>query len=301
MSALADAARSSSLAEHLQARCTFPTGDVPIHCAVSGGADSTALAILATRAGRQPVLWHVDHGLRDGGDAEADAVVRLAESLGTRAECRRVTVGHGPNLEARARAARYAVLPDGVLTGHTLDDHAETVLINLLRGAGLTGLTGIKRPATRPLLCIRRSETRALCASLGVSVLDDPMNEDSRFIRARVRAEVLPLLNDVSGRDIAALLARQATLMRDDDDLLDELAKFIDPTDATALRRAPVAIARRAIRSWLAHPYPPDSACVERVLDVARGERTACDVGGSREVRRSQNRLSVEKTRHVVG
>jgi len=204
-----------------------------------------------------------------------------------------VVVDYGPNLEARARAARYGALPDGVLTGHTLDDQAETVLINLLRGAGVTGLTGIKRPATRPLLGLRRGETRALCAALGVAVLDDPMNGDARFLRTRVRGEVLPLLDDVSGRDVAAVLARQAALMRDDDELLDELAVFIDPTDAVALRDAPVALARRAIRAWLADPYPPDAACVERVLEVARGERTACDVGGSREVRRSKNRLTV--------
>lgn len=293
MSALADAARSSGFAADLQARCAFPTGNEPVHCAVSGGADSTALAILAVRAGLRPVLWHVDHGLRDGGDAEAAAVVALAHSLGASAECRRVHVAHGPNLEARARAARYEALPDGVLTGHTLDDQAETVMINLLRGAGVTGLTGIKRPATRPLLGIRRSETRALCAQVGVAVLDDPMNGDARFLRARVRAEVLPLLDDVSGRDVAAVLARQAELMRDDDALLDELAVFIDPTDAVALRDAPVALARRAIRAWLADPYPPDAACVERVLEVARGERAACDVGGSREVRRSKNRLSI--------
>ena len=293
MSALADAARSSDLAAALQARCQFPAPGTPVHCAVSGGADSTALAILAVRADLRPVMWHVDHGLRDGGSAEAAAVVRLAAALGATAECRRVDVAHGPNLEARARAARYAALPDGVLTGHTLDDQAETVLINLLRGAGTTGLTGIKRPATRPLLGLRRRETRALCAALGVPVLDDPMNRDPRFLRARVRTEVLPLLDDASGRDVAAVLARQAALMRDDDELLEELAVFIDPTDAVALRNAPVALARRAIRAWLADPYPPDAACVERVLEVARGERAACDVGGSREVRRSKNRLSV--------
>lgn len=293
MSALADAARSSDLAAALAARCAFPAPGTPVHCAVSGGADSTALAILAVCAGVRPVLWHVDHGLRDGGSDEAAAVARLAESLGATAECRSVRVGHGPNLEARARAARYAALPDGVLTGHTLDDQAETVLINLLRGAGTTGLTGIKRHSTRPLLGLRRSETRDLCAALDVAVLDDPMNGDARFLRARVRGEVLPLLDDVSGRDVAAVLARQAALMRDDDELLDELAVFIDPTDAVALRSAPVALARRAIRAWLADPYPPDAACVERVLEVARGERTACDIGGSREVRRSRNRLTV--------
>jgi len=119
------------------------------------------------------------------------------------------------------------------------------------------------------------------------------MNADGRFQRVRVRRDLIPLLADISKRDIVDVLARQAQFLRDDDNLLDELAALIDVTDAKALSAAPLALARRAVRQWLSNPLPPDSATVERVLAVARGETTACDVGAGRNVRRSHQRLGV--------
>ena len=100
-------------------------------------------------------------------------------------------------------------------------------------------------------------------------------------------------MNEVSQRDVAQILARQAELFRDDSDFLDDLAKQIDPTDAKALTVAPIALARRAIRVWLTESYPPDAATVERVLDVAHGVTTACEIGMNREVRRSNQRLQI--------
>jgi hypothetical protein len=85
--------------------------------------------------------------------------------------------------------------------------------------------------------------------------------------------------------------------MRDDDDLLEELAAMIDVEDAKALTTAPVALARRAVRQWLANPLPPDAATVERVLAVARGDATACEIGNGREVRRSHQRLGIRQNR----
>jgi tRNA(Ile)-lysidine synthase len=122
----------------------------------------------------------------------------------------------------------------------------------------------------------------------------DASNVDPRFRRNRVRHELLPLLDAVAERDVAAVLARQAGLLRADAALLDELAASLDPTDAGALAAAPEPLARRAVRRWLrlgAEDHPPDAATVERVLAVARGERRACDVGGGREVRRHAGRL----------
>ena len=94
-------------------------------------------------------------------------------------------------------------------------------------------------------------------------------------------------------RDLVPVLTRQADLLRDDDDLLNELAGALDPTDALALAHAPIALSRRAIRSWLTNPLVPDSATVERVLEVARGNTLACDIGLGRQVRRSQQRLRI--------
>ena len=108
-----------------------------------------------------------------------------------------------------------------------------------------------------------------------------------------MRHELVPDLNDLSRRDIVPVLARQAALARDEADLLDELAQSLDPTDAKALATAPVALARRAVRRWLTGEHPPDAATVERVLDVARGQAVATEVGGGRRVERHQQRLQV--------
>lgn len=291
MTALRDALFTSSTATGLLARCRFPSGET-LHCAVSGGADSLTLLLLACRTERKVTAWHVDHGLRSDSANDFAFVNDIAVRLGVKAELRTVRVEQGPNIEARARDARFAVLPPNVLTGHTADDQAETVIINLLRGSGTAGLSGMTREG-HPLLGLRRHETRSLCDELGLTPLSDPMNEDDRFQRVRIRNEVLPLLGDVAKRDVVDVLVRQSELLRDDNDLLDELAAMIDVHDAKAVTQAPIALARRAIRQWLADPLPPNAATVERVLAVARGEATACDIGDGRQVRRSQQRLGI--------
>ena len=276
-------------------RCRFPPPGTEVDCAVSGGPDSTALLVLAVEAGLVATAWHVDHGLRSGSSAEGAMVARLAAGLGATARCMEATVDDGPNLEARARDARRAVLPPGVLTGHTADDQAETVLVNLLRGAGVPGAAGIGSPERRPLLALRRRETRALCEDLGIQPLADPMNDDPRFVRNRIRHEVLPLLADVSGRDPIPLLARHAMRAAEATHLLSGLVADVDPTDVRALAELPDDLVRLALRGWLtrgADGLPPDSASVERVLDVARGRIRATEVVGGYRVVRSAGRLS---------
>ena len=276
-------------------RCRFPPPGTEVDCAVSGGPDSTALLVLAVEAGLVATAWHVDHGLRSGSSAEGAMVARLAAGLGATARCVEAPVDDGPNLEARARDARRAVLPPGVLTGHTADDQAETVLVNLLRGAGVPGAAGIGSPERRPLLALRRRETRALCEDLGIQPLADPMNDDPRFVRNRIRHEVLPLLADVSGRDPVPLLARHAMRAAEATHLLSGLVADVDPTDVRALAELPDDLVRLALRGWLtrgADGLPPDSASVERVLDVARGRIRATEVVGGYRVVRSAGRLS---------
>ena len=268
-------------------------------CAVSGGADSLALLVLARTAGCTVTAIHVDHGLRPDSAAEAEVVRAAAGRFGAAFRGVTVQVASGPNLEARARAARYAALPADVLTGHTADDQAETVLLNLLRGAGLDGLGGMA-PERRPLLALRRTATQGLCAALGLEPVRDPSNDDPAFRRNRVRHELLPLLDDVARRDVVAVVARQAELLRDDAALLGALAGALDPSDARALALAPVALARRAVRAWLRtacggpEQHPPDAASVDRVLAVARGEAVACEVSGGWRVARTRNRLRTE-------
>jgi tRNA(Ile)-lysidine synthase len=278
-------------------RCTFPPAGTAVSCAVSGGADSLALLFLAHAHGLHIQAIHVDHGLRAESPTDIDVIRPITQQLNVELVGHTISVEDGPNLEARAREARYALMPSDVMTGHTQDDQAETFLINLLRGAASQGLGAMRPGFTRPLLNIRRSETHAICEAMGVIPVSDSTNADPRFQRNRVRAELLPLMAELSRRDPTPLLARTADILRGDHDLLDALAAEIDPTDALALASAPLPLARRAIRQWLANPYPPDLATIERVLSVARGEVLACDIGENREIRRSKQRLSLQNLR----
>ena len=291
-----------AMLEQLLARCRFPNPDDvrQVTCAVSGGADSLALLVLACAAGFEVTAIHVDHGLRSGSATESTLVAEAAERFGASFRSVTLSVGHGPNLEARARAARYEVLPPGVLTGHTADDQAETILLNLMRGSGIDGLAGMRPTQTgpgpvRPLLGLRRRETVALCRALELAPLADPSNDDLSHRRNRVRHQLVPLLDAIAERDVVDVLSRQASALRDEADLLDELAGQLDPTDARALAAAPVALARRAVRRWLGagSRHPPDAATVARVLEVARGANVACEVAGGRRVERHGGRMSI--------
>jgi hypoxanthine phosphoribosyltransferase len=291
-------------------RCRFPAPGSALACAVSGGADSLALLALAAGAGLEVTAVHVDHGLRPGSAGEAEVVAAAARRFGADFRARSVRVAPGPNLEARARAARLAALPPGAATGHTMDDQAETVLLNLLRGSGPPGLAAMAPGPTHPLLGLRRSETRALCRALGLAVVEDPSNQDPRHARNRVRHEVLPLLAEVGRRDPVPLLSRAAGLGAEEAELVEALSALVlpDPADARALAAAPAPLARRALRRLLrdagatppagrpgpAGRQPPRRADVERVLAVARGEGRATEVAGGHRIRRRRGRLEVE-------
>ena len=141
-------------------------------------------------------------------------------------------VAVGP--EAAARQARYRALDAEararaatVLLGHTLDDQAETVLLGLARGSGSRSLAGMVPRAghlVRPFLQIRRTTTEQVCAELGLEPWQDPHNSDRRFTRVRVRDTVLPTLEAELGPGVAEAWRRTAELVRDDNELLDQLA-----------------------------------------------------------------------------
>jgi tRNA(Ile)-lysidine synthase len=260
--------------------------------ACSGGADSVALAAAtafeASRLGVRAGLVTVDHGLQDGSAEWAEVAAELGRRLGLDPVLvRRVTVGTGGGPEAAARTARYTALtaaaateavaePPGsgvgwaVLLGHTLDDQAETVLLGLGRGSGPRSIAGM-RPVDgrwlRPLLGVRRATTREACAAEHLAYRDDPHNDDPRFTRVRLRAEVLPLLEDVLQGGAAEALARTAELLRDDLDALDTLAAVaLTATtrpaaggggaglDAVRLAGYPRAIRTRVLRTWAGAP-----------------------------------------------
>ena len=233
--------------------------------ALSGGQDSLALTAAAAHL-RRTIALIVDHGLQPGSAAVAETARKQAVELGcVDAQVLRVSVGNDGGPEAAARAARYAALAayrEGpVLLAHTLDDQAETVLLGLGRGSGARSIAGMRPydpPWCRPLLGVRRAVTHAACQELGLTAWQDPHNTDRRFTRTRLRLEVLPLLEDVLGGGVAEALARTATALRADTELIDSLAAQALPEvkagsglQAGALAALPDPVRRRVIRGWL--------------------------------------------------
>ncbi len=249
---------------------TFATTHLPAAkswcVALSGGPDSLALTAAAARVLPTTALI-VDHGLQANSSDVAETARRQALTLGcVDAKVLVVQVGTAGGPEAAARTARYGALADAragapVLIGHTLDDQAETVLLGLGRGSGPRSISGSRAydpPWCRPLLQVRRAETEAACAELGVAPWRDPHNSDPRFTRVRLRTEVLPLLEEVLGGGVAEALARTATALQEDADVLDTMSAqaYGDAVRSEGLETAvlaplPTAIRRRVIRAWL--------------------------------------------------
>ncbi|WP_258059758.1 tRNA lysidine(34) synthetase TilS [Arthrobacter sp. ZGTC212] len=209
--------------------------------ACSGGPDSLALAeaasFFARRGDYRVGAVVVDHALQPGSAAVAAAAAAKLREMGLEpVQVRTVSVpvsGMGP--EAAARTVRYAALDaaveetgaDAVLLGHTLDDQAEQVLLGLARGSGtrsLAGMRPIRGKYLRPLLGLRRSETEEICDSQGLDPWLDPSNADPAFARSRVRAEVLPFLEEKLGPGIAEALFRSSRILAGDADYLDAVS-----------------------------------------------------------------------------
>jgi tRNA(Ile)-lysidine synthase len=300
----------------------------PVLVAVSGGADSLALAAAvafeAPRAGVPAGAVTVDHGLQPGSAARAEATVELLRGLGLDpVSVAPVRVGADGGPEGAARAARYAALaeaatPSGarVALGHTLDDQAETVLLGLGRGSGPRSVAGMvpeRRDDAgtwwRPLLGVRRETTRAACAEQGLPVWEDPWNADPAYTRVRLRTEVLPLLEEVLGGGVAPALARTAAMLREDLEALDALAAAelsrlagaeslpAHPVPARELATLPAALRRRVLRGWLRGAGVPDLqavhlAAVDALLIRWRGQGRV-DLPGGAGVVRASGRLVV--------
>ena len=234
--------------------------------ALSGGADSTALLAALEelrRAGelKEVVALNVDHGLRAGSERDADACARVCARLGVVLRRSAVRVAPG-NVQASARKARYAALRREaslvgatlVATGHTRDDQAETVLLRLLRGSGARGLAGIpprRGLIIRPLIDRSRAEVIAYLEERELPHIEDPTNATPRFLRNRMRAEVLPVLRAIAPH-VETALARAADLLREDDRALSARGRRLvigGKARVEALLREPIAIQRRAVRS----------------------------------------------------
>lgn len=248
---------------------------------VSGGADSTALAcaLRAARPDHALTLAHLDHGWRSPAEANADrdAAQALADALGLPLVCGRCepTPGETGSLEAGARDARHAWLCEqalslgatAILLGHTQDDQVETVLWRVLRGAQLSGLAGIPQrrrlaagpQLVRPLLAEPRAEVEAYLARRGVSWREDPSNADPRFLRARLRRDVLPVLRELNPQLAGSLTRLAASAGGVEAWLAGEVAalraaglELGGPTlELAAWRELPPPVQERLLHDWL--------------------------------------------------
>ncbi len=219
-------------------------GDL-VMVACSGGADSLALAAAtafeAPRAELRAGAIVIDHAMQEGsGIVAAETAQKLAKLGLYPVEIRTVVVGSEGGPEAAARTARYAALDkvaeeagaNAILLGHTLNDQAETVLLGLARGSGAKSLNGMAPISEkglsglylRPLLGIKRETTEDFCTDSGLEPWHDPMNKDEAYTRVRVRQNLLPALEAELGPGIAEALARTAETLREDDEVLAELA-----------------------------------------------------------------------------
>jgi tRNA(Ile)-lysidine synthase len=315
----------------------LPTAAQAVVVAVSGGADSTALLLgideLVTNGKLHilPIVAHLDHGLRKGSRKDSQWVSRLSKQLGYSVTAGRKDLKDSkgkrdPNLEQAARKARYDFLRKTattagakfILTAHTLDDQAETVLMRLLRGSaaeGLSGTSSVRSVATnsdiqlaRPLLSwARRADTEDYCRRRKVEFRHDEMNDDESFSRVRVRKQLLPLMESFNNR-IVETLSRTATLLSEDATALSDQAKTLlesasdshyknetkSPTlNVDPLLQAPAAVRRRALREWILRARGDlrrlemvHLVAVERLLSGERGGRVAELPDGIRVTRR---------------
>jgi tRNA(Ile)-lysidine synthase len=260
--------------------------------AVSGGPDSLALLLLAHAA--YPGRVHaatVDHGLRAESAAEAAFVAGLCGELGVPHVTLAANMTDKVNVQAAARARRYALLgrwagevkAGCLVTAHHLDDQAETLVMRLLRGSGLAGLSGVRAvnpPLVRPLLGWRRDELAAVVRAARVDPVADPSNQDERFDRARIRR----LLAEAQWLDPAPL-ARSAAALAEAEDALEWAVERLwrERVDGLTLDPAglPAELRRRLVLRLLATigGPPPRGEEVGRLLATLDGGGTATLAG----------------------
>ncbi len=230
----------------------LPAG-APVVAAVSGGADSLALAagLASVRPGSGALV--VDHGLQPGSGEVAAAAAAQCRALGLEAAVVAVVVaGRGEGPARDARLAALEATGATVLLGHTLDDQAETVLLGLGRGAGaraLAGMAAVRGPLRRPLLALPRAVVRQACADAGLVPWEDPHNADRAHARVRVRTAALPALEAAVGPGVAGALARSAAALREDADALDALAAAAATDEVAALTALPGAVRSRVLKA----------------------------------------------------
>jgi tRNA(Ile)-lysidine synthase len=263
------------------------------------------MLLLALEAELVVTVHHVNHHARAASDEDAGFVRNVCNERGVACVLYDVQVEPGSNFEARARAERRRVLPRGSLTGHTMDDLAETLLLNMLRGAGLDGLSPMVDDPTKPLVRVRRHDLAEFVADAKLEARHDETNDDLSYRRNRVRHQLLPLMCEIAERDVVPILARQAEVIYEDRAWLNlvggpDVALALGDVDCRELRKWPLARRRRWLRAKLCfldefdEAHPPSAAELERVERVIAGEVVATELQGGRRLSRRAQRLALE-------
>ncbi|HWL64910.1 MAG TPA: tRNA lysidine(34) synthetase TilS [Actinomycetota bacterium] len=210
--------------------------------ALSGGPDSTCLLDVLARLGEKLdltlIIAHADHQLSDETAEVAARISSAAAQQGYEVHLARAPDLEGPNLHARARDFRYEFFEivseregaDRIATGHTLDDRVETTIARLIHGSGTSGLAGVPPVhgrRVRPLIDIRRSETRAYCTEVGLDFFDDPANSSRRFERSAIRQDIVTAIESRWGDGAIRAMGRSSELLRQDAEALSHLAETI--------------------------------------------------------------------------
>lgn len=297
---MAETRRLKELAASIEEVADLPDG--PLAVALSGGADSAALLWYCRRVDRPVRAIHVHHGL-PASDRLADAAASISAALEVDLSVENVELGEGPSAENQARIVRYAALDrqvgpgEWILTGHTSDDQAETVLMHLLRASGLDGLKGIparRPPFARPFLRVSGATTREVATLAGLEWIVDPVNLEPDPLRNQIRQHLLPLLEGYNPR-LRRALATTARLAATDLDYLDSLVEVpIEVrTDrvavpASALTTLAASPASRLVRRFLASAGLESASpgAVAGVLAVADGAIERHEAGGGLTVER---------------
>lgn len=298
---MAEPRRLTQLAAAVEEAIDLPAG--PLVVALSGGADSAALLWMCRRLGRSARAVHIHHGLAASDQLEASAR-SVVKALNVDLAITSVSVPPGASPEAQARSVRYEALEEAalggewVLTAHTSDDQAETMLDHLLRASGLDGLRGIRArrpPFARPFLSVSRSQTRELATLAGLEWMDDPLNQDPDPLRNRIRSHLIPLLEERYNPRLRQSLATTAGLVATDLAYLDSLVEApIEVSQrevvvaASLIATAPPSPAARLVRRLLAAAGLPNAspAAVQGVLEVAGGRIESHQPGRDVVVRR---------------
>jgi tRNA(Ile)-lysidine synthase len=315
---MAGTGRLTALTGEVLGLVRIPSG--PSVVALSGGPDSAVCAWAACRSGGPVRAVHVDHGLAGSPGLRA-AAVAIADALEIPLDVVEVTVDAVASPEDAARRARYRALErslrpgEVLLTGHTRSDHAETVLGNVLRGAGLDGLSGIpfeRGRILRPLLEVTGAQTRELATLLGLPWREDPVNMEEGPRRNLLRHRIIPLIEATVNPSLEASLATTAHVLSFERELADGIADRVpwSLTDgevrlpAPLLATLPVAVAARVIRRALralAGPYGGEARDVGLVLDVAAGSIPRAMLGGGVHTERDRAMVVLHaRTRQAI-